>query len=140
MVKIIRVYRLINEGKLLIKRSKILAKKIADLSLLKKAEDIIILDLRKLTTITDFFVICSGNSDKQVKAIVDVIIEELEKFGVKPWHKEGYQYLNWVLLDYIDVVVHVFQKETRGFYSLERLWGDAEIIFINDEKVVLIQI
>lgn len=120
----------------MIKRSKILAKKIADLSLSKKAEDIIILDIRKLTTITDFFVICSGNSDKHVKAIVDVIKEELEKFGVKPWHREGYQYLNWVLLDYIDVVVHVFQKEIRGFYSLERLWGDAEIISISDEKDV----
>ncbi|NVM00894.1 MAG: ribosome silencing factor [Candidatus Helarchaeota archaeon] len=118
------------------KRSNTLAKKIANLSLSKKAEDVIILDVRELTTITDFFVICSGNSDKQVKAIVDVIIEELEKFGVKPWHKEGYQYLNWVLLDYIDVVVHIFQKDTREYYSLERLWGDAEIISVSDEKVV----
>lgn len=135
MVKIIRVCRLINEGLLLIKRSKTLANKIANLSLLKKAEDIIILDVRKLTSITDFFVICSGNSDKQVKAITDVIIEELEKSNVKPWHKEGYQYLQWVLLDYVDVVAHIFQKETRDYYSLERLWGDAKIISISDEKV-----
>ena len=119
----------------MIKRSKTLANKIANLSLLKKAEDIIILDVRKLTSITDFFVICSGNSDKQVKAIADVILEGLEKLDFKPWHKEGYQYLQWVLLDYVDVVVHIFQKETRDYYSLERLWGDAKIISIGDEKV-----
>ena len=60
---------------------------------------------------------------------------ELEKSNIKPWHKEGYQYLQWVLLDYVDVVVHIFQKETRDYYSLERLWGDAKIISVSDEKV-----
>ena len=118
----------------MIKRSSTLAKKIALLSLSKKAENIVILDVRKLTTVTDFFVICSGNSDKQVKAITDVIIDELKKLDIKPWHKEGYQYLQWVLLDYVDVVTHVFQKETREFYGLERLWGDAKIVLINNKK------
>ncbi len=119
----------------MIKRSITLAKRIAKLSLSKKAEDIVILDLRKLTSVTDFFVICSGNSDKQVKAITDVITDELKKINIKPWHKEGYQYLQWVLVDYVDVVAHIFQKDTRAFYSLERLWGDAKITHLNDNLV-----
>ena len=116
----------------MIKRSITLAKRIAKLSLSKKAEDILILDVRKLTTVTDFFVICSGNSDKQVKAIADIVMDELKKINVKPWHKEGYQHLQWVLLDYIDVVAHIFQKEVRDFYSLERLWGDAITTTVSD--------
>jgi ribosome-associated protein len=118
----------------LIKRAKTIAKKIAHLSLLKKAEDIVIMDVRKLTSITDFFVICSADSDKQVKAIADFIVEELEKVKVNLWHLEGYQYLQWVLLDYVDVVVHIFQKEKRDYYSLERLWGDAKFLYINEEE------
>lgn len=104
-----------------------LAYKIAKLTLTKKAYDVQILDLRKLTTITDYFVICSGDSDTQVKAIVDAVVEGLEKENIKVWHIEGYSNLRWVLLDYVDVVVHVFQRESREFYSLENLWGDAEI-------------
>ena len=118
----------------MIKRPNTIAKKIAHLSLLKKAEDIIIMDVRKLTSITDFFIICSADSDKQVKAIADFIVEELEKVKVNLWHIEGYQHLQWVLLDYVDVVVHIFQKETRDYYSLERLWGDAKFFYINEEE------
>jgi len=91
----------------------------------KKASDIKILDLRELTGITDFFVLCSGNLDVHVKAIGDAIQESLEKKKVKVWHQEGYAALKWVLLDYVDVVVHIFQEEVRDFYGLDRLWGDA---------------
>ena len=113
--------------------SRALAEKIARLSLQKKAQDVVILDLRKLTTITDFFVICTGETDVQVKAITDHIEEELEKEDIRVWHREGYEYLRWVLLDYVDVVAHVFQPETRSFYALESLWGDAEITEVKDE-------
>lgn len=112
--------------------SKQLARKLAKLALTKKATDIKILDLRKITTITDFFVICSGSSDPQVKAIADNVIDGSKKFGEKPWHKEGFTHRNWVLLDYVNVVVHVFLPETRSFYGLEKLWGDAEITEIKD--------
>jgi ribosome-associated protein len=113
--------------------SKKLAAKIVDLILQKKGEDIKILDLRKLTGVTDFFVICSASSDVQNKAIADFIIGETKKLGQKPWHNEGYGNLSWVLLDFVDVVVHIFLPETRRFYNLEGLWGDAEISVINDE-------
>ncbi len=108
-----------------------LAKKIAQTLYLKKAEDILILDIRELSGIADFFIICSGTSDRHVKAIADAVFDEL----AKPWHKEGYENLRWILLDYVDVVVHVFQNETREFYGLERLWGDAEVIPVTSEKI-----
>jgi len=113
--------------------SKKLAAKITDLILQKKGEDIKLLDLRKLTGVTDFFVICSASSDVQNKAIADFIIGETKKLGQKPWHNEGYGNLSWILLDFVDVVVHIFLPETRRFYNLEGLWGDAEISVINDE-------
>ena len=112
--------------------SKQLARKLAKLALAKKAADIKIFDLRKLTTITDFFVICSGSSDPQVKAIADSIIDGSKKLGERPWHKEGITHRNWVLLDFVDVVVHIFLPETRTFYGLEKLWGDADIIDVSD--------
>jgi ribosome-associated protein len=113
--------------------SKKLALKISDLMLGKKGSDIIIMDLRKITTITDFFVICSVSSDTQVKAISDYIKEETKKIDERPWHNEGYTNLSWVLLDFVDVVVHVFLEDTRKFYNLEGLWADAEITHIKDE-------
>lgn len=112
--------------------SKQLARKLAKLALSKKALDIKILDLRKLTTITDFFVICTGSSDPQVKAISDSIIDGSKKLGERAWHKEGFTHRNWVLLDFVDVVVHIFLPETRSFYGLEKLWGDAEISEVKD--------
>ena len=90
-------------------------------------------DLRRLSSVTDYFVICHGDSDVQVKAISDAIVEGMEREGVRVWHREGYEYRNWVLLDYVDVVVHIFQKETRRFYGLERLWGDAVLETVEDE-------
>lgn len=113
--------------------SKTLALKLAELALTKKADDIKILDLRKITTIADFFVICTAHSEPQVKAVADAILEGAKKDGETVWHKEGTNMKSWVLLDYIDVVVHVFLRDTRSFYSLEKLWGDAEITEVTDE-------
>ena len=111
-----------------------LAKKIAELSLVKKAENVVILDLRKLTTMTDFFVICSGDSDKQVMAITDAISDGLEEEKIKPWHTEGQNTGTWILMDFIDIVVHIFHKDSRDFYKLDELWGDAEITYIKDNN------
>lgn len=116
-------------------RPKTLAKKAAQLALEKKAEDVVIMDVRKLTSITDFFVICSAESSVQLKAIVDHIVEELEKKGIKAWHIEGYTNLIWVLIDYVDVVVHAFLKQAREFYGLEKFWGDAKFEYITENNV-----
>jgi ribosome-associated protein len=100
----------------------------------KKATDIVIIDLRNLkNAIADFFVVCSGSSDKQLEAIADSIDEEVSKtMHENPWHSEGKNNKEWMLLDYITVVAHVFKKDRRQFYSLEKLWGDAEITEIDD--------
>jgi ribosome-associated protein len=92
----------------------------------KKAEGLVLLDLRKAAGFTDFFVICSGGNPRQVRAIADGVIEALASEGVKPAHIEGYDQSEWVLLDYFDFIVHVFSPHTRVFYGLERLWGNAE--------------
>lgn len=107
--------------------SKQLAEKIARLTLEKKAEDVVILNLKSLTTVTDYFVICSGLSNTQVKAISDHVSVELKKAKQKPHHIEISPNQEWVLLDFIDVILHIFQPQKRDFYGLERLWGDAEI-------------
>ncbi len=105
---------------------------VAELSLERKADDIIIMDLREITSITDYFVICSGDTDIQIKAICDHIREQLEQKDIKIWHIEGYQSLNWVLIDLVDVVIHIFRPEVRDYYALERLWGDAKIVKVED--------
>lgn len=97
----------------------------AELALERKAEDVMALDLRGISTATDFFLLATGNSDIQVRAISENIIEEMKKEGVRPNHVEGIQGGRWVLIDYIDVVVHVFHPSAREFYHLEELWGDA---------------
>ena len=94
----------------------------------KKAADLVVLDLRKAAGFTDFFVICSGTSTRQIRAIADAVTEALAAQGVKPAHVEGYDRSEWVLLDYFDFIVHVFSPEMRLFYGLERLWGSAERI------------
>jgi len=106
---------------------------IGELILAKKGYDIKVLDLQKVTSFTDYFIIASADSDTQVKAIADSIEDQLADEGIKCLHKEGFTGLNWVLLDYIDVVVHIFLKEARGFYNLEKLWGDAPIRVIEDK-------
>jgi len=100
----------------------------------KKASDIIVLDLRKVkNAVADFFVICSGNNEKQLEAIADSIDEEVFKImKEKPWHVEGKNNKEWMILDYINVVSHIFRKDRRSFYALEKLWGDAEITAIED--------
>jgi len=113
--------------------SRTLAKQISRFAIEKKAADVLLMDLRKVTTTADFFVVCSAGSDTQVKAIADSILDGTENIGMKAWHAEGMQALMWVVLDYVDVVVHIFHKEARSFYNLERLWGDAKITEITDE-------
>jgi ribosome-associated protein len=100
----------------------------------KKALDIVVMDLRDAkNAVADFFVICSATSDKQLSAIADSIDEEVYKaFKENPWHAEGKHNKEWMLLDYITVVAHVFKKGRREFYALEKLWGDAIIKEIND--------
>ncbi len=112
---------------------KALAKKIASFALAKKAQNVVLLDLRKLTTMADFFVICSAESDTQVRAIADNIRDGTERAGERVWHDEGQGESTWVLLDFVDVVVHVFHKETRSFYNLEKLWGDAAFEYFEDK-------
>ncbi|MCG6988998.1 MAG: ribosome silencing factor [Gemmatimonadetes bacterium] len=97
----------------------------AELALERKGYDVIALDLRGISSATDFFVLASGRSDVQVKAIAEHISEELRREGTRPSHVEGLQGGRWVLLDYIDFVVHVFHPHAREFYQLENLWGDA---------------
>ena len=109
-----------------------LANNIAELIFNKKGYGVKILDLKEVATFTDYFVICSADSDTQVKAIADEIDKSLRDSGLRSWHKEGYRALNWVLIDYVDVVVHVFKKDMREFYNLEKLWGDAPVIEIED--------
>jgi ribosome-associated protein len=94
----------------------------------KQALDLVVLDLRKTGGFTDYFVICSGANTRQIRAIADGVLDALAAIGVKPAHIEGYDRSDWVLLDYFDFVVHVFARETRLFYGLERLWGNAERI------------
>ena len=100
----------------------------------KKAADIVVMDLRKIkNAVADFFVICSGSSDKQLDAISDSIDAEVFKtLKENPRHTEGKNNKEWMLLDYIDVVAHVFRKDKRDFYALERLWGDADITEIEN--------
>ena len=91
----------------------------------RKAAEVVVLDLRGISSATDFFLLGSGSSDTQVRSIADHIIEELKKEGVRPGHVEGLEGGHWVLVDYIDFVVHVFHPQARSFYQLEGLWGDA---------------
>jgi ribosome-associated protein len=102
-----------------------LAREAARLTLTKRAEDVVILDLRELDGVCDFFVIATGHSEVQVKAIADAVEDGLRERGMRPWHSEGFEARRWVLLDYVDVVVHVFHARAREYYLLDKLWGDA---------------
>ena len=99
----------------------------------KKAQDLVVLDLRGTPAFTDFFVLCSGLNQRQVKAIADSVEESLRASKVRPAHIEGYDRADWVLMDFFSFIVHVFTPQTRAFYALERLWGDAERIDVNDQ-------
>ena len=92
----------------------------------KKGEDITVLDVRKITSVADFFIIATGSSNVHVRAIADEVRHKLKTDdGIMPWHVEGFEGLKWVLLDYVDIVVHVFDQKTRDYYSIEKLWEDA---------------
>jgi ribosome-associated protein len=97
----------------------------------KKAEQLVVLDLRKDAGFTDFFVIATGANARQIRAIAEAVEDALMARKVKPSHTEGYQRTEWVLLDYFDFVVHVFSAQTRAFYGLERLWGNATSVDIS---------
>jgi ribosome-associated protein len=112
--------------------SKELVDSIVELIHSKKGYDVTLLDLRKLSAMSDYFIICTADANTQVKAIADEIDKKLRKNGIKCFNKEGYNSLNWVLLDYFDVVVHIFKNDSRKFYNLEKLWGDAELTQIED--------
>ncbi len=110
-----------------------LALRAVELARATKAEDLVLLDLRPLGAVSDFFLRATGNSEVQVKAIADHIRDTLEQEGVRPWHAEGVENRRWILLDYVDVVVHVFHHETRAYYLLERRWGDAGRVPLPEE-------
>lgn len=122
-----------NASKAKVVSSSNLAAKIAKFALDKKAEKVVSLNVKDLTNITDEFVICSSDTNIQVKAIADSIRKSTD---TKPIRVEGYEHLNWVLLDYIDVIVHIFKTAERNYYNIEKLWGDAPIREFNDEDCI----
>lgn len=97
----------------------------------KKATDVVVLDLRKASAFTDFFVICTGGNARQIEAIADAVQSALAQQGTKPALVEGLRRSEWVLIDYFDFIVHIFSPTTRDFYGLERLWGDAERVEVS---------
>ena len=106
----------------------LLARRAGELALEKKCEDIKILDLRGLTSVTDFFVIVTADSERKSKAAAEHIIDELKADDERPLHVEGMDSMHWILLDYVDVVVHIFMPDERRFYDLESLWSDAPVV------------
>jgi len=109
----------------------LLARRAAELSLEKKCEEVKILDLRGLTSVTDYFVIITADSERKAKAAAEHIIDELREDGERPMHVEGMDSMHWILLDYIDVVVHIFMPDERRFYDLESLWSDAPVVQVS---------
>ena len=109
----------------------LLARRAGELALEKKCEEVKILDLRGLTSVTDYFVIVTADSDRKAKAAAEHIIDELKEDGERPMHVEGMDSMHWILLDYINVVVHIFMPDERRFYDLESLWSDAPVIQVS---------
>ena len=110
------------------------SKRISELMVDKKALDIQIIDVRDITTLTDFFVICTSESEPQTRAIADHINRTMKTEGNSSWHTEGYEYLDWVLVDFVNIVVHIFSKKTREYYDFERLWADGKITKITSQE------
>jgi ribosome-associated protein len=92
----------------------------------KKAFDIVLLDISKVASFASYFLMCSGDSSRQIQAIADEVEKKLKENGVRPNHVEGYRHAEWILMDYVDLVVHVFSKSARAYYDLERLWRDGK--------------
>ncbi len=105
-----------------------LARAAVDIASDKKASDVILLDIRDVTTIADYFVICSGNNRRQIQAIADAIDKQLGDQGAKVFHREGVAEVGWILLDFGDVIIHVFGPKEREYYQLERLWSEAKTV------------
>ena len=114
--------------------NKLIALAAAEFAIEKKATEVKILDVRDITSLTDYFILCSGSSELQVKAIAENILVKLRERGVKPWKSEGWDSLQWVIVDFVDVVVHVFSHTAREFYHLERLWADAPTEVVEDKQ------
>ena len=110
------------------------SKRISELMVDKKALDIQIIDVRDITTLTDFFVICTSESEPQTRAIADHINRTMKTEGNSSWHTEGYKYLDWVLVDFVNIVVHIFSKKSREYYDFERLWADGKITKITSQE------
>ena len=101
--------------------------RIVELIMSKKGEDIVVMDLREISSVADFFIVVSGNSGVHVKAIADELREKLKKIDkIMPWHVEGIEAQKWILIDYVDIVVHVFDYDSREYYSIEKLWEDSK--------------
>ena len=116
-----------------IKQQADLARRAATICLDNKADNVVVLDLHGVTDMTDYFVVASGTSDTHVRAVANHVLETLAKDGQRAAHTEGLQQGRWVVLDYVDFVVHLFHPTLRSFYQLERLWSDAEAIEISPE-------
>ena len=99
----------------------------------KKGTGILLMDLRGLSDAADFFVLCTGTSEQHVKTLADEVAQSLKEAGDPPWHVEGGSTRRWILVDFVDIVVHIFRQEARDFYALERLWGDAQCTEFADE-------
>jgi ribosome-associated protein len=101
----------------------------------KKGLDIVIMGLEAVTDVADYFVLCTGSSDLHVRSLAQEVVDQLKESGHRPWHVEGMEQKRWILVDVVDVVVHVFRNDAREHYALERLWGDAELFTVEDEQV-----
>ena len=122
-------------------KDKVTSQNIVDFSIKgiqeKKGADIVVINLKKIgNAVASYFVICTGSSDTQIQAIAESVEKEVYlNCKENPWHKEGFQNKEWILIDYVDVVVHIFKRDVREFYGIEDLWGDAEIEFIEEVAV-----
>lgn len=108
----------------------------AGAALSRRAKDVVILDLRQVASFADYFVICTGTSNRHAEGVTEIVLEKLTEYDFKPWHREGERNSDWILLDYVDVVVHVFLTEAREFYNLERLWTGAQLVDLPEDVQV----
>ena len=106
---------------------------IVDTLLAKRGLDIVVMDLHPVTDVADYFVLCTGTSDLHVRSLAEDVVDRLKDSGHRPWHVEGMAHRRWVLVDAVDIVIHVFRSDAREHYALERLWGDAELYAVEDD-------
>ena len=109
---------------------------IVDSLLGKKGLDLVVMGLGEVTDVADYFVLCTGSSDLHVKSLAEDVVDKLKESGHRPWHVEGMEQRRWVLVDIVDVVIHIFRDDARAHYALERLWGDAKLFAIKDDPQV----